>query len=118
MFPGGPLRRFQKRSTLKTVEKRASHFVRNVRQFGAGDEGTDGRYELACRCNLTAAIPNGFVFAYYRGNFDPKHGKIREHQLDIEDDQIVVPKPPGGSQRGLLRAVPDWQIGSSDLVGG
>lgn len=52
--------------------------------------------------HLMAAIPNGLILEYYRGNFDPMHGKIWEHQLDIVDGQVVAPDRPG------FGLVPKW----------
>lgn len=45
--------------------------------------------------HLVAAIPNGLILEYYRENFDPMHGKIWAHDLEIVDGFVKAPDRPG-----------------------
>lgn len=45
--------------------------------------------------HLVAAIPNGLILEYYRSTVDPMHGKLWEHELDIEDGYVKAPNRPG-----------------------
>jgi L-alanine-DL-glutamate epimerase-like enolase superfamily enzyme len=45
--------------------------------------------------HLMAAIPNGLILEYYHESFDPMHGKIWKHELDIEEGKVRAPDRPG-----------------------
>ncbi len=45
--------------------------------------------------HLVSAIPNGLILEYYRDSFNPMHGKIWEHELEIKDGYVYAPDRPG-----------------------
>ncbi|MCH9674605.1 MAG: mandelate racemase/muconate lactonizing enzyme family protein [Gammaproteobacteria bacterium] len=53
--------------------------------------------------HLVAAIPNGLILEYYRDTVDPMHGKIWQHELEIEDGYVKAPDRPG------LGLEPRWE---------
>lgn len=53
--------------------------------------------------HLVAAIPNGLILEYYRDTVDPMHGKIWEHELEIDDGFVKAPDRPG------LGLEPKWE---------
>ena len=45
--------------------------------------------------HLVSAIPNGLILEYYRDSFNPMHGKIWQHELEIKDGYVYAPDRPG-----------------------
>ena len=61
--------------------------------------------------HLVAAISNGLILEYYRDSVNPMHGKIWEHELEIEDGYVRAPDRPG------LGLVPKWDTLEEFRVG-